>query len=485
MAGVPSSKGCKTCTKQKKKCDQLKPACTRCARLKIPCIGAGEQKYRFKPVTFQESSCQNLAVVQRPKKMKYTVKIKISPTPRSDSASLANRLIEGLEMSDFRYSLGSYGDFLEHIPKRLGKSDALDTSVKALVSTHPYHYTGQLPPDALVNYISALKALRLCLSCKDKKLAPETLSAIYIIMICQGWIGQSDDHVKSHGEILAHLASSAIVQNWKDTFELRLLETLFVPLVLEAMVNPSIVMDSWFLLIEACLPHRSFDKRYGIRVSSLEAQKLVRMPVFFHTPMLYIAEIKSTYRDMLADQPRVRQYLDDLEQETSVTVRLGDPFHANKTKLYHKFQGIYAVLLTVVIALNSLLRALHPSNGTLLKETGMLVKEFIRLAQRASQFRPLGASFIEPCLAAVWATTDALPAQQAELQRLMTEYQPDFPQISWMEQAVWLNSSHKCLLTQVSGSGGGEARWEGQEMLNISMVHCKGAFGLTGSHAFL
>lgn len=57
-------------------------------------------------------------------------------------------------------------------------------------------------------------------------------------MICQGWIGRSDDYVRSHGEILAHLASSAIVQNWKDTFELQLLETLFVPLV--GCLHPSL-----------------------------------------------------------------------------------------------------------------------------------------------------------------------------------------------------------------------------------------------------
>lgn len=84
-----------------------------------------------------------------------------------------------------------------------------------------------------------------------------------------------------------------------------------------------------------------------------------------------------------------------------------------------------------------------------------------------------------------WATTEALPAQQAELQRLMEEYQPDSPQIKWMEQAVWLNASHKALLGLLTGPPGRKLSFDPQDMLNISIVHCKAAFGSSGSCLFI
>ncbi|KAL6353615.1 hypothetical protein LRP88_14113 [Fusarium phalaenopsidis] len=183
MAGVPSSKGCRACVRQKKKCDQVKPVCARCARLKIACIGAGEQKWKFKPVSFQPVVFQPAVVEEIPKKPRRSIKVSVPPVPENIITSIAGRFIAALEVSDIRYSLSSYGDFLEHIPRRLGRSEALDASVKALVSAFPYHYTRHLPQDALANYIDALKALRICLNCPDKRLAPETLSAIYIIMI--------------------------------------------------------------------------------------------------------------------------------------------------------------------------------------------------------------------------------------------------------------------------------------------------------------
>ncbi|RTE74820.1 hypothetical protein BHE90_010744 [Fusarium euwallaceae] len=472
MAGVPSSKGCKACVRQKKKCDQVKPVCARCARLKIACIGAGEQKWKFKPVSFQPIAFQPAVVEEIPKKPRRSIKVTIPPVPENIITSIAGRFIAALEVSDIRYSLSSYGDFLEHIPRRLGRSEALDASVKALVSAFPYHYTRHLPQDALANYIDALKALRICLNCPDKRLAPETLSAIYIIMICQGWIGRSDDYVRSHGEILAHLASSAIVQNWKDTFELQLLETLFVPLILEAMVNPAITMESWFLLVDYCIPQASFQKTHGLRIPSVEAQKLIRMPVFFHSPMLYIDEIKSAYQEMQQDLPGIRQYLANLDQNEST--------RGNRAKLSHKFRVVHALLLTLAIPLNSLLRTLYPNDEVLFQEAISLTNEFIILAQHASQHRPLGATYIPPCLAGVWAITDSLHVQQAELQRLMEEYQPDSPLINWMEQAVWLKASHKTLLDQVAGRASSEGSWDG----HLSMVHCMAGFGPSGSCLF-
>lgn len=69
----------------------------------------------------------------------------------------------------------------------------------------------------------------------------------------------------------------------------------------------------------------------------------------------------------------------------------------------------------------------------------------------------------------------------------MMEYQPDFPQLRWMEQAASFKSSHKVLLSRLSGSAPGVENREGHmmEIPNICMVHCLAAFGNSGSHLFL
>ena len=140
--------------------------------------------------------------------------------------------------------------------------------------------------------------------------------------------------MKNHGEILAHLANTAIKQNWRDSFELCLLETLFVPLVrspiiqcyisliqlakiLEAMINPAITLQPWYTLIDSCLPQTTKSKSQDFYIPSLQAQNLVRMPIFFHRPMRYQVEIKSTYRELRNDHPRIQRYIQDLGQQLS------------------------------------------------------------------------------------------------------------------------------------------------------------------------
>lgn len=159
------------------------------------------------------------------------------------------------------------------------------------------------------------------------------------------------------------------------------------------MVNPAITMESWFLLVDYCIPQASFEKAHGLRIPSVEAQKLIRMPVFFHSPMLYIDEIKSAYQEMQQDLPSIRQYLANLDRNEST--------RGSRVKLSHKFRVVHALLLTLAIPLNSLLRTLYPEDDVLFQEAIALTNEFIALAQHASQHRPLGATYIPPCLAGV------------------------------------------------------------------------------------
>ncbi|KAF5229278.1 hypothetical protein FANTH_14268 [Fusarium anthophilum] len=182
MPGVPRSRGCNSCLKQKKKCDQAKPACSRCARLGIPCVGSGEQKYVFKPVSFTKPFKTSFP---KARKHERPSQLSIINKPQNSSTLLQAKLVAALEITDLRYGISCYGDFLEHIPKRLGNSHALDASVDLIMSALPYHYTHEIPSQVLAKYGSGLKALRGPKDKKGTQLNFENVAAFQIMTICQ------------------------------------------------------------------------------------------------------------------------------------------------------------------------------------------------------------------------------------------------------------------------------------------------------------
>ena len=98
---------------------------------------------------------------------------------------IANAFISTIEVTDLRYSVSYYGAFLRQVPKRLGTNEALDASVGALASAFDCLRLRQASPQMLTQYGNALKALRVCMADPVKAQTPETLCAIYFVMICQ------------------------------------------------------------------------------------------------------------------------------------------------------------------------------------------------------------------------------------------------------------------------------------------------------------
>ena len=196
MPGVPSGRGCDGCRQQKKKvrsiqhskdvwlmfeqCDQRKPACSRCIRCKIVCVGSGQQRYKFKePMTIGRSM-----TVGQPQAPRSHVS-GLLPSPSNETTSIASAFIFTLEVKDLRYDLSCYGAFLEDIPKRLGSNIALDASVKVLTSAFSSLYTHQQSLITLSKYVDALKALQICLDDPSQAWTADTLCAVYLLLICQ------------------------------------------------------------------------------------------------------------------------------------------------------------------------------------------------------------------------------------------------------------------------------------------------------------
>jgi hypothetical protein len=234
-----------------RKCDQGKPACSRCTRLQIPCEGSGKQRYTFKEqkIVVRSTQIQATQPIKDQSFKEFSVVQRVSRSPSNEMTWIAGAFTSTLEIKDPRYDIACYGIFLKDIPKRLGKSKALDASVEALTAAFPSLYTRHATPHALTKYGYALKVLRTSLADPEKAQTMDTLCAIYLTMICQVrveimfcltygslprmkiWIGRMEEQTVSHGEVMAHILNALAVKDMQDRFELEMFVSLAVVVV--------------------------------------------------------------------------------------------------------------------------------------------------------------------------------------------------------------------------------------------------------------
>lgn len=146
-------------------------------RLKIACVGGGQQRYMFKvqTATLMGARTQSaMPIVGSP-----------SRPPSNESIMATQAFVSALQVNDLRYDLGTYGAFLRDIPQRLGNNPALDAAVNALTSAFPFLHTRDYPPHVLTHHNRSIQALRVCLDDPVQAQTSNTLCAIYLIVICQ------------------------------------------------------------------------------------------------------------------------------------------------------------------------------------------------------------------------------------------------------------------------------------------------------------
>ena len=143
-------------------------------------MGSGQQRYKFKhqrgvlALSNNRHDCFDIFQVSRP--------------PSNAQTVLAGGLIDKLKAStDLRYHLSwTYGGYLEDIPQRLGRSEALDAAVEALVCAHST-FAGpgrEVSPKSLRKYSNAIATLRVCLDDATQASSADTLCAVSVLMIC-------------------------------------------------------------------------------------------------------------------------------------------------------------------------------------------------------------------------------------------------------------------------------------------------------------
>ncbi|KAJ4005706.1 hypothetical protein NW752_011033 [Fusarium irregulare] len=447
MPGVPSYKGCDACRKQKKKCDKAQPRCARCERLDIACVNVGKQRYKFKVRTLEHGSSNSTPQIvdtdsdsSSPKSsspLQALIKVPSNPTTK-----VTHTLVSRLEITDLRYDITCYGDFLRHIPARLGRNEALDASADALATTFSTLHMpqGYQTIDALTKYGKALGALRLCLANPAKARMPETMCAVYLIMICQGWLGRDDDPNTSHGQGLAYLLKAAARENWKAGFETEMILTFCVPVIIESISNPKVRLEKWFWDMldnfkknnpptPAKTRHREQEGQ-DAGIPSLSIRNLGRLPDFINEPEIHRMEITCAYHRLCRDLRKVSEIV------KAVTWEPGYQPTPMQLRLSRSYNSAYSVMLTVLVIMNALMQAFDPYNLALVGEAALCSSEVVSMAQRISQYRPLGASHVPLALAIAWAATEE-QGLKAQLDELMKEYQQDWMVTCWDKVGYW------------------------------------------------
>ncbi|THC92721.1 hypothetical protein EYZ11_007798 [Aspergillus tanneri] len=173
----PRVEAAKPVANRRKRLGCTTPLSARLAHCKIPCLGNGQQRYKFK---------EQMVIRGTPIRSQGSLSpSKVPHSPSSEGTATASALVTILDITDVRYELTYYGEFLKDIPRRLGTNDVLDASVTALTYAYPSLRTSQPSPEALNKYVNALKTLRLGLQDPVKMRTMEALCGIYLIVVCQ------------------------------------------------------------------------------------------------------------------------------------------------------------------------------------------------------------------------------------------------------------------------------------------------------------
>jgi hypothetical protein len=117
----------------------------------------------------------------------------ISHSPSNEITRLAGAFTDKIKPSlGVKYNLAwTYGDYLIHVPARLGANEALDTATDTFLSAVGMfsNSTTDTHPAVLEKYGLALATLRKCLNDPAKARAPETLCAV--LFLCNSQVSLS------------------------------------------------------------------------------------------------------------------------------------------------------------------------------------------------------------------------------------------------------------------------------------------------------
>lgn len=207
-------------------CDLAKPACSRCARRKIPCVGAGRRRFRFKDesstLPFKETKM--VSVGSSVTNWEFMVDCPFF-VPSNKQTAAAGQLVSILEVTNPGFDVYCYGPIMGDLPQRMGNHRALDAAITAFNNTANCAPKNQMTIKAQRSYGAALSALQKCLLDPKTAYTADTLAAIHLIIVCNGWMQQRGDKNPNHGEGILHLMNNLVTDKSGDEFLLKSIVT--------------------------------------------------------------------------------------------------------------------------------------------------------------------------------------------------------------------------------------------------------------------
>ncbi|OAG43051.1 hypothetical protein AYO21_02670 [Fonsecaea monophora] len=401
-------------------CDLQRPKCTRCRKARIPCIGPGEQRYKFiNRSQHRRESCP--APVEGPPQSSrpFPPTFDFSVPPSSESSILAQSLVAHLALKDLRYSITQlWGPFLADLPRRMGCNEALDAATATVLGLHDAETrfvrdSATLRP-VLRQYVRAINAVRSILDDPVRAQEVETLCAVFLLAKASCYFpGPISNFISPHGTGAVELLKLRGFRRDQGPFESMLYGNLRFQVAQEMLFDPDpkLSRDQWKMFETSC-PNNQFSDhllRCTVRVGR------------------FLTEVRSTARgsiEEVAAYYRVTQFQGEVEQitlgmqrEVTVSTHGGTEELALKQKYYNRGLVITAVLLCVQ-------RALAPKESRFAHEIDLLCSRVYQLAEDARAYLPLGGNWMLIGLMVIWCAAKGT-AHQSRIENLLDGWRRD------------------------------------------------------------
>ncbi|RKK24756.1 hypothetical protein BFJ68_g5852 [Fusarium oxysporum] len=411
MVGVPSSRGCNSCRKAKKRCDQKQPKCGRCIRLGEECVGSGTRRFKFHQY---KPDVQTTQLITPP-----------AETPSNDTTRLTAEFISLMEIDDDRFGFEAYGPyFFADLPRRIGSNSALDTTTSAMIASfQAIRLRKTADKKTFFLYGKALRSLQGCLS-DDSQPVMLKLELVLMMMLCQVWI--DNKHANKHRGVIAYLLKEAVSQG--EILHSGDIRAWCLQAIYAALCDPKVELGSWFwdVAVQDTIMTRPY--HYEQNLYCFELGAIGDLPVFLRDPERYLYQLKCYY-NILSQE---RLVMKKLYEEAMVATLSTDASPACRMKAIEYASG-HAGLLVQAALIGP---TLNPF-GVLpdyTQDSHEICDDAILLAHRCQTFRPCGASYVPELLKLVWASLDDGYRHEG-LEKLMDEYAEDVQGASYLEEA--------------------------------------------------
>lgn len=406
MPGVPSGRACDACRQQKKKCDLENFPCRRCRRLNIDCTGHGQQRFKFVPqhqTTGLDVAHRHASNSKSIRQEERSLILHPARNPSNGLTKLTSAFVHSLDQEvDIRFQLAwNFGFYLTDIPRRLGRSAALDAATNALVAAHSGFCAGDLAsnPSVWGKYSQALTMLRHDLDDVTKARSSESLCAVMLLSVVQLLIDPGSGNLVGHTEGAATIMKSRGFVTPDDDFEKLLTLTLRGPVVFEALLTDKIRYSSHeWKLFNAQGPetqlHTEGQWFECIAVVPDLIQRCRAAVKLHEPPSLHLLSLELETRSLLDRCTSIitvlRERLEKYDPELMPAI-LRNNLHA------HYLRSLGLAFGTGII-LNCIIGGLEGTSDCVPEESSTWSEEIVQLSEKAKKYRPLGAMAMILCL---------------------------------------------------------------------------------------